>query len=97
MILLGTSLGSSVAVHFAREHPECVKVMALCGPQVYVDGIGIMQKFPRFLAGWGVQASTRNHFYSLIAPLHGDIQLLVTSLPDPYFSSSPQFELCDAG
>ena len=36
MILLGTSLGSAIAVHFAREHPECVRAMVMSGPQVYV-------------------------------------------------------------
>ncbi len=119
MILLGTSLGSAIAVHFAREHPECVRAMVMSGPQVYVvscssshtqtktclkqqahsgcsipkisavaaesgmqlnschgsillcsrwsgcffyvqDGLGMMQKFPRFVAGWGVEASHAN-------------------------------------
>ncbi|CAL5229899.1 g13318 [Coccomyxa viridis] len=55
MVLLGTSLGSAIAVHFAREHPECVRAMVMSGPQVYVDGLGMMQKFPRFVAGWGVE------------------------------------------
>ena len=36
MLLLGTSLGSAIAVHFARQHPECVRALVMCGPQVCI-------------------------------------------------------------
>ncbi len=55
MLLVGTSLGSAVAVHFAREHPEAVAKLVFAGPQVYVDGIGPMSSMPRALAYLGVQ------------------------------------------
>ncbi|CAK0784268.1 hypothetical protein CVIRNUC_007472 [Coccomyxa viridis] len=55
MLLLGTSLGSAIAVHFARQHPECIRALVMSGPQVYVDGLGMMQNLPRFVAGLGVQ------------------------------------------
>ena len=42
MILLGTSLGSAIAVHFAREHPECVRAMVMSGPQVYVVSAALL-------------------------------------------------------
>lgn len=55
MVLVGTSLGSAVAVHFAREHPEAVAKLVFAGPQVYVDGIGPMSSMPRALSYLGVQ------------------------------------------
>lgn len=42
MILLGTSLGSAIAVHFARDHPECVRALVMSGPQVYVVSSSIL-------------------------------------------------------
>ena len=36
MLLLGTSLGSAIAVHFARQHPECVRALVMSGPQVCI-------------------------------------------------------------
>ena len=55
MVLVGTSLGSAVAVHFAREHPEAVAKLVFAGPQYYVDGIGPMSSMPRALSYLGVQ------------------------------------------
>ena len=57
MVLVGTSLGSAVAVHFARQHPEAVAKLVFAGPQVYMDGIGPMSSMPRLLSYLGVQVS----------------------------------------
>lgn len=55
MVLVGMSLGSAVAVHFAMRHPEAVAGLVMAGPQVYVDGIGPMGNMPRLLSYIGVQ------------------------------------------
>ena len=46
MLLLGTSLGSAIAVHFARQHPECVRALVMSGPQVcklYLKAVTILR------------------------------------------------------
>jgi pimeloyl-ACP methyl ester carboxylesterase len=55
MVLVGTSLGSAVATHFAMRHHDAVAGLVMAGPQVYVDGIGPMASMPRLLSYLGVQ------------------------------------------
>lgn len=55
VILLGTSLGGSVAVDFTVEYSEWVKHLVLVDAQGFIDGIGPMSSMPRFLSTLGVQ------------------------------------------
>lgn len=55
-ILLGTSLGGSVAIDFAAEYQrEYVEKLVLVDAQGFIDGIGPMSSMPRFLSVIGVQ------------------------------------------
>lgn len=53
--LIGSSLGGSVAIDFAVEHPEWVNRLVLVDAQGFIDGIGPMATMPRFLSVLGVQ------------------------------------------
>ena len=55
MVLLGTSLGGTIALDFALAHPDAVAKLILVDAQAFIDGIGPMSKAPRFLASLGVQ------------------------------------------
>lgn len=52
MVLLGTSLGATIAIDFAIAHPEAVSKLVLLCPQVNSDGVPTL---PRPLAWLGVQ------------------------------------------
>lgn len=52
MVLLGTSLGATIAIDFAIAHPEAVSKLVLLCPQVNSDGVPTL---PRPLAWVGVQ------------------------------------------
>ena len=55
VVLLGTSLGGSVAIDFAVECSEWVTKLVLVDAQGFIDGIGPMSSMPRFLSELGVQ------------------------------------------
>jgi pimeloyl-ACP methyl ester carboxylesterase len=55
VVLLGTSLGGSVAIDFAVECSEWVTKLVLVDAQGFIDGIGPMASMPRFLSELGVQ------------------------------------------
>jgi len=55
VVLLGTSLGGSVAIDFAVECSEWVTSLVLVDAQGFIDGIGPMSSMPRFLSEIGVQ------------------------------------------
>lgn len=55
MVLLGTSLGGTIALDFALAHPEAVAKLVLVDAQGFIDGIGPVAKAPRFVASLGVQ------------------------------------------
>lgn len=56
VILLGTSLGGSVAIDFAASYQnEWVNKLVLVDAQGFIDGIGPMSSMPRFLSVLGVQ------------------------------------------
>lgn len=56
VILLGTSLGGSVAIDFAASYQhEWVEKLVLVDAQGFIDGIGPMSSMPRFLSIIGVQ------------------------------------------
>lgn len=54
MILVGPSLGASVAIDFAVNHPEAVSKLVLIDASVYAEGTGGMAKLPRLFAYAGV-------------------------------------------
>ena len=55
MVLLGTSLGGTIALDFALAHPEAVQKLVLVDAQGFIDGIGPMSAAPGWLAGLGVR------------------------------------------
>lgn len=56
VIILGTSLGGSVAIDFAAAYQnEWVEKLVLVDAQGFIDGIGPMSSMPRFLSVLGVQ------------------------------------------
>ncbi|VVA29683.1 PREDICTED: alpha/beta [Prunus dulcis] len=54
MILVGPSLGASVAIDFAVHHPVAVEKLVLINASVYAEGTGDLAKLPKFLAYAGV-------------------------------------------
>ncbi|KAF4385584.1 hypothetical protein F8388_010140 [Cannabis sativa] len=50
MILVGPSLGASVAIDFALHYPEAVKKLVLINASVYAEGNGILSKLPNTIA-----------------------------------------------
>ena len=54
-MLLGTSLGGTIALDFALAYPEAVAKLVLVDAQGFIDGIGPMSTAPRFMASLGVQ------------------------------------------
>ena len=55
MVLLGTSLGGTIALDFALAHPEAVERLVLLDAQGFIDGLGPMTFAPRWLATAGVR------------------------------------------
>jgi pimeloyl-ACP methyl ester carboxylesterase len=55
VILLGTSLGGTVAIDFTLNNPELVQKLILVDAQGFIDGIGPLASMPRFLSVLGVQ------------------------------------------
>ena len=55
VVLLGTSLGGSVAIDFAVNYPDWVNKLVLVDAQGFIDGIGPMSQMPRFLSEMGVK------------------------------------------
>ena len=60
MVLLGTSLGGSIAMDFALAHPEGVARLVLVDAQGFIDGIGNMATMPRLVSWLGVQVPILN-------------------------------------
>ncbi|XP_021805816.1 uncharacterized protein LOC110749921 [Prunus avium] len=54
MILVGPSLGASVAIDFAVHYPVAVEKLVLINASVYAEGTGDLAKLPKFLAYAGV-------------------------------------------
>ncbi|GKU97346.1 hypothetical protein SLEP1_g10503 [Rubroshorea leprosula] len=50
MILVGPSLGSSVAIDFTANYPEAVEKLVLINPSVYEEGTGNLAKLPKVIA-----------------------------------------------
>jgi pimeloyl-ACP methyl ester carboxylesterase len=55
VVLLGTSLGGTVAIDFTLNNPELVRKLILVDAQGFIDGIGPLASMPRFLSVLGVQ------------------------------------------
>ena len=55
VVLLGTSLGGTVAIDFTLNNPELVQKLILVDAQGFIDGIGPLASMPRFLSVLGVQ------------------------------------------
>ena len=55
MVLLGTSLGGTIALDFALAHPEAVQKLVLVDAQGFIDGLGPLGVAPRWLATLGVR------------------------------------------
>jgi pimeloyl-ACP methyl ester carboxylesterase len=54
VILLGASLGGTVAIDFAIHHPDMVEQLVLVDAQGLIDGIGPLATMPKFLSKLGV-------------------------------------------
>lgn len=54
VILLGASLGGTVAIDFAIHHPDMIDRLVLVDAQGFIDGIGPLATMPRFLSRLGV-------------------------------------------
>ncbi|KAJ6396349.1 hypothetical protein OIU77_021392 [Salix suchowensis] len=54
MILVGPSLGASVAIDFTVHYPEAVEKLVLINPSVYAEGTGHLAKLPELVAYAGV-------------------------------------------
>lgn len=55
VVLLGTSLGGTVAIDFVLNNSELVEKLVLVDAQGFIDGIGPLASMPRFLSVLGVQ------------------------------------------
>lgn len=54
MIIVGPSLGASVAIDFVVHFPEAVEKLILINPSVYAEGTGHLTKLPKIVASAGV-------------------------------------------
>ncbi|URD74500.1 alpha/beta hydrolase fold [Musa troglodytarum] len=54
MVLVGPSLGASVALDFVANHPETVSKLVMIDASVYAEGTGNLAKLPRIVAYAGV-------------------------------------------
>ncbi|XP_044467641.1 uncharacterized protein LOC123197407 isoform X2 [Mangifera indica] len=54
IVLVGPSLGASVAIDFAVNYPEAVEKMVFINPSVYAEGTGNLAKLPKIVAYAGV-------------------------------------------
>ncbi|KDP27240.1 hypothetical protein JCGZ_19939 [Jatropha curcas] len=54
MILVGPSLGASVAIDFTENYPEAVEKLVLINPSAYAEGTKNLSKLPRMVAYAGV-------------------------------------------
>ncbi|KAB5561004.1 hypothetical protein DKX38_005961 [Salix brachista] len=54
IILVGPSLGASVAIDFTVHYPEAVEKLVLINPSVYAEGTGHLAKLPELVAYAGV-------------------------------------------
>ncbi|CAN1848091.1 Uncharacterized hydrolase YugF [Linum perenne] len=54
MVLVGPSLGASVAIDFTANYPEAVSKLVLINPSVYAEGTGELAKLPVAVAYAGV-------------------------------------------
>ncbi|KAI4321336.1 hypothetical protein MLD38_034732 [Melastoma candidum] len=54
MVLVGPSLGASVAIDFAVNHPEAVAKLVLINASVYTEGLGNLSTLPEVVAYAGV-------------------------------------------
>ncbi|XVF58424.1 hypothetical protein PTKIN_Ptkin07bG0065800 [Pterospermum kingtungense] len=54
VVLVGPSLGASVAIDFAVNYPEAVEKLVLINPSVYAEGTGNLAKLPKLVAYAGV-------------------------------------------
>ncbi|PQQ13399.1 uncharacterized protein Pyn_31987 [Prunus yedoensis var. nudiflora] len=66
MILVGPSLGASVAIDFAVHYPVAVEKLVLINASVYAEGTGDLAKLPKFLAYAGVGVQKCLNFTSVI-------------------------------
>lgn len=55
VVLVGTSLGGTVAIDYATNHPEDLERLVLIDAQGFIDGIGPLASLPSFLATLGVK------------------------------------------
>ncbi|CAN0857817.1 hypothetical protein LINGRAHAP2_LOCUS6940 [Linum grandiflorum] len=55
MVLVGPSLGASVAIDFTVNYPEAVEKLVLINPSVYAEGTGELAKLPTPVAYAGVE------------------------------------------
>ncbi|CAL9081205.1 unnamed protein product [Musa acuminata var. zebrina] len=54
MVLVGPSLGASVAMDFIANHPEAVSKLVMIDASIYAEGTGNLAKLPRIVAYAGV-------------------------------------------
>ncbi|KAL3568068.1 hypothetical protein D5086_030719 [Populus alba] len=73
MILVGPSLGASVAIDFTVHYPEAVEKLVLINPSVYAEGTGNLAKLPELVAYAGVSflKSLPLRFYANMVAFNG--------------------------
>ncbi|KAL2612992.1 hypothetical protein R1flu_024684 [Riccia fluitans] len=54
VVLVGASLGGSIAIDFAVAHPDAVEKLVLIDAQGFAEGVGNMATFPKLLAYAGI-------------------------------------------
>ncbi|BBN17429.1 hypothetical protein MPTK1_7g14470 [Marchantia polymorpha subsp. ruderalis] len=54
MVLVGASLGGSIAIDFAVTHPDAVAKLVLIDAQGFAEGVGNMATIPKFMAYAGI-------------------------------------------
>ncbi len=79
VVLIGSSLGASVAVRFALDYPEATRGLVLLAPSLFWNGPRLRRFAPLFEAPWLGRVITRTLYYLLLANDRATARILASA------------------